>query len=56
MKRKKYKDQEFTTLPIKESIGTGESFDPEQELMEGFLMILIKSMTKIILIYNIRYI
>ena len=32
----KYIDQEFTTLPIKESIGTGESLDPEQDPYGGF--------------------
>lgn len=32
----KYIDQEFTSLPIKESIGTGESLDPEQDPYGGF--------------------
>jgi protein-serine/threonine kinase len=32
----RYIDQEFTTLPLKESIGTGESLDPEQDPYGGF--------------------
>ena len=32
----RYIDQEFTSLPIKESIGTGESLDPEQDPYGGF--------------------
>ena len=32
----KYIDQEFTNLSCKESIGTGESLDPEQDPYGGF--------------------
>jgi serine/threonine protein kinase len=32
----KYIDKDFTSLSIKESIGTGESLDPEQDPYGGF--------------------